>query len=452
MNGRLRARAEGTPASREDPLERVVGVRALALNAINLTVGAGIVGLPSAIASELGGWAFLAYLVCAALVVLVCLCFAEAGSRVVGAGGLYAYVREAFGPAVGAVCGIVFFVAQGCVANAAIVSLFLEMVSRFVPALRERTILSAVIIGFYGALATLHTRWLRGGLGAAVTLTVVKLLPLVLVGLGVFTLGLPAELVTGPAPDAERLGHAAVILMFAFIGIEGALSNGSEIRAPARTVPRGVFLAVAVVVALYLALHLAAQRALGPSLAGAGGNALTETAATLFGSAAGLVVTAGVLISLVAIAVGDLFSLPRIPYALGRHGVLPRMLGAVHPRFHTPHVAIGFYSALACLFALTGTFRQLAVFGVSGTLVVYLAACLGVLELRRKGVAQAGRPFVVPGGPVVPLLAALAVIGLLASLERRELWALAALVALSGGVYLARHRIAGRVSPDTDDQ
>lgn len=143
------------------------------------------------------------------------------------------------------------------------------------------------------------------------------------------------------------------------------------------------------------------------------------------------VVGVGIIISMAAIVIGDIFSLPRVPFALGRDGVLPRALARVHPVHHTPHVAIAFYCTVACVVALSGTFRQLAIIGVSGTLFVYLVTCLGVLQLRRKGIAEAGKPFVVPGGPVVPLAGSALILYLLFSLEAKELLALGVLLGVA---------------------
>lgn len=420
------------PAATGDAgLQRLLGAPALALTAINLCVGAGIVGLPSAIAAELGGYAFAAYLVCGAVIALALLCFAEAGSRIATAGGPYTYARDAFGPFIGGMTGIVFFLAQGCISNAAIMVLLLETLGNSIPALQNRAVLLVTIVVSYAALATLHIRWAKGGVGAAVGLTVAKLLPLVLVGAAILWAGLPEGLAAGPAPGATKMGHAAILLMFAFMGIEGALCTGSEIRNPARTVPRAVIAAVTVIAILYFAIHLSAERALGPELATAGGNALPLAARTLYGPWAEVVVGVGIVVSMAAIVIGDIFSLPRVPFALGRDGVLPRVLGRVHPVYHTPHVAIAVYSALACLLALSGTFRQLAIAGVSGTLFVYLMTCFSVLRLRRLGVAQAGTPFVIPGGPLVPLAASALILFLLSTLAATELLALGVLLGLA---------------------
>ena len=105
-------------------LQRIVGVRALALMIVSVTVGAGIFGMPALAARDLGAAAILAYIVCAIIMGLVALCFAEAGSRVSGTGGLYAYATASFGPLAGGMVGMLLFTANGAFANAAVAALF----------------------------------------------------------------------------------------------------------------------------------------------------------------------------------------------------------------------------------------------------------------------------------------------------------------------------------------
>src|SRR5437773_9485004 len=90
-------------------LVRAIGLRRLTASIVNVTVGAGIFVLPAIVAGFLGPAAPLAYLVCAALMALIVLCFASAGSRVSLTGGLYAYVEAAFGPFVGFLAGVLFW-------------------------------------------------------------------------------------------------------------------------------------------------------------------------------------------------------------------------------------------------------------------------------------------------------------------------------------------------------
>jgi basic amino acid/polyamine antiporter, APA family len=131
---------------------------------------------------------------------------------------------------------------------------------------------------------------------------------------------------------------------------------------------------------------------------------------------------------------------PRNPAALAERRQLPRRLAAVHPRFRTPAIAVGAYALMCAIVAVSGSFRYLVILGTSGTMVVYLICCLGVLRLRAHDVATAGPPFRVPGGPLVPLAASAIILWLLSTLARAELAAALFLVIASGGAYALQER------------
>src|SRR5690242_8287443 len=104
----------------EPTLVRAIGMRALAANVVNQIIGASIFVLPAVVAAELGTSAILAYLVCAAAIGLVALCFAEAGSRVSLTGGTYAYMETAFGPYIGFLGGALFWFFSEMLGSAAV--------------------------------------------------------------------------------------------------------------------------------------------------------------------------------------------------------------------------------------------------------------------------------------------------------------------------------------------
>jgi amino acid transporter len=107
-------------------------------------------------------------------------------------------------------------------------------------------------------------------------------------------------------------------------------------------------------------------------------------------------------------------------------------------------IALTLVAALAvcAVLALSGTFRVLATLSASGTLCIYVICCTGLLRLRARRVREEREPFVVPGGPVVPILATLTVLAVLSGLERRELLALGAMLVVAVGVASLRRRAA----------
>jgi amino acid transporter len=415
-------------------LQRIIGVRALALGMVNVTVGAGIFGLPAYAAHDLGAGAVFAYLACVVLVVLVGLCIAEAGSRVSGAGGLYAYATEAHGPFAGAVAGHMLWFGNGAAGNAAVTVLFADTVGLLVPALAPPVPRAAMMLAYYGALVVINVRGARHGVRFSQLTTVIKLVPLV----GLLVLGLPhvhaANLHVDAVPGVGALSKTSVLLFFAFLGFETALNTSGEVTAPARTVPRALLVALTMIATLYLGLQLVAQGVLGPALATAGDAPLGATARAAFGPIGGTVILVATALSTGGSTATDTLATPRVVYALGRDGVLPRQLGLVHAVYRTPSVAIVAYTVVCATLALSGTFRALATLGASGTLSLYLVCCTGVLRLRRRGVRGEKAPFVVPGGVVVPVLASVAIVAMLAGLGARDWVALGAMVTVAGGM------------------
>jgi APA family basic amino acid/polyamine antiporter len=133
----------------------------------------------------LGPAAVLAYLVCAVLVGLVGLCFAEVGSRVASPGGLYGYATESFGPVVGGVAGTLLWVANSVVPNAAVANLLVDTITTAVPA--GGALRGLFLAAIYALLAVVNIRGARSGVRLSVALAVIKIAPLVLlVAAGLF--------------------------------------------------------------------------------------------------------------------------------------------------------------------------------------------------------------------------------------------------------------------------
>ncbi len=99
---------------------------------------------------------------------------------------------------------------------------------------------------------------------------------------------------------------------------------------------------------------------------------------------------------------GMILAVPRALFAFARDGFLPAPVASVHPRFHTPHVAIAAQSALVCAFALTSTFERLVVLANLAVLVLYALCCLAAWQLRRRDVRTGGVPFRIPAAGLAP--------------------------------------------------
>lgn len=431
MNGSGDAQNEG--------LIRVIGVRALAMNVINMVVGGGIFVLPGIIAAKLGPAAILAYLVCSIAVALVFLCFAEIGSRVTRSGGAYAYIENAFGPLAGFVASMLLWFGWNVLSNAAIAVAMVEAIGIAFPLLVAPVPRTLFIIALFAFLACVNIVGVRSGVRLFVLNTIAKLVPLVLlVVVGFFAINFQHLEIT-VWPTLENVGVGALILFFAFAGAESALSSSGEIRNPQQTVPLGLALGLVSILALYVGLQLVAQGVLGAELANNPDAPLAAAAAQVFGSWGGKMLLITGVISIYATVSGDILNTPRVLFASSLDGNLPKFLSKIHPKYRTPYVSIIVFASLICAFALTGTFKPLAVVASGSILVIYLGVCFATIRLRIRDGAPSPDEFSVPGGYAVPILSCVIIGWLLLQLTPEESIGLATLCGVSVFVYAAHY-------------
>jgi amino acid transporter len=293
----------------------------------------------------------------------------------------------------------------------------------------------------YSLFMVVNVRSARHGTRLSAFLCIIKLLPLVaLVVVGAFAIH-GANLHWPTPPSATKIGESCVIVFFAFMGTEGALTASGEVINPARTVPRAIVLALTLVAALYIGLQLVTQGVLGTALTTSRAP-LVDASRALFGAWGERLMVTTIAISVIGYLAADFLSSPRTLLALAEHGQLPRALSSVHPRFGTPAASIVAYTLLCALVAWTGSFRKLVLVATSGTLILYLICCLGLLRLRAQRVETDGEPFRAPGGSFVPIAASAIIVWMLTTLEPKELSAALVLVGVSGTFYWLQRRFA----------
>jgi len=427
------AAAPGTRS--EARLVRAMGMWALAASIVNVTVGGGIFRLPAFVAGQLGGSATLAYLVCAVAMGLIVLCFAEAGSRVALTGGPYAYVEVAFGPFAGFLSGVLLWVV-GTFALSAVATLFADAVGALVPALAGTAARAVVLVATFAILGTVNVLGVRQGTAVNVVSTIAKLVPLLLLlVLGAFAVK-AANFAGIPTPAGASLARTSVVLIFAFAGVESALVPSGEVRDVARTIPRAILVAMVAITGLYIALHLVCQGILGGAL-GSSQTPLADAAAVALGPWGRMMMLVGAAVSMFGYVGGMTLAVPRALFALGRDGFLPRPLAAVHPRFHTPHVAIAVQAVVVCLLAVSSGFEKLALLANVSTLLLYAGCCLAAWQLRRRDVRAGGIPFRVPAAGVVPFVALAVIAYMLVSVTWKEWAVVAGLLAAAALIYFA---------------
>jgi basic amino acid/polyamine antiporter, APA family len=435
-----------TRPSGEAGLVRALGVWGLAASIVNITIGGGIFRAPGTmeVTGRLGAAAPLAYIVCAIAMMFVVLCFAEAGSRVALTGGPYAYVERAFGSFAGFSIGWLLWL-TGTIATAAVATIFADAAQGMI-GVSSAPIRAALLVTVFATVTAINVLGVRFGARLNFASTIAKLLPLgLLIVLGLMNLNMD-HLRWSTAPTSGDLTRASVFLIFVFAGIESALVPSGEVRDPARTVPKAVILALAIVTIVYVLVQVTAQGVLGPSLAGRTAP-LADVATALMGPFGGGLLGVAVVLSTFGYLCGMILAIPRALFAFARDGVLPRALASVHPRFHTPWIAIIVQGVLALALALSSGFEPLVILANVAVLFVFLGCAAAAWQLRRKGIRDEASVSVrpVPGSIVAPPLAAIVIVVLLTSVTRRE-WIVSIGIAALGMLLWFFAHLRGRVA------
>jgi amino acid transporter len=420
-----------TARGADSALVRAIGVWGLAAGIVNVTVGGGIFRLPTDVAAALGAAAPVAYLVCAVAMGLIVLGFAEAGSRVALTGGPYAYVEIAFGPFAGFLCGVMLWMI-GSMAVAAVAVIFAANVAQLVPAMQHPAGSAAFLIVVFALMGGINVAGVRLAASFNTAATVAKLLPLLVLLVGGAFAVRPSNLAWEHAPAVADVARTSTLLIFAFAGVESALAPSGEVKDIARTVPRAIFVALAGTTALYVGLQMVAQGVLGAELA-TSRTPLADAAGRALGAGGRTLLLVGAAVSMFGYLCGMVLAIPRALFALARDGFLPRVVAAVHPRYHTPYVAIGVQVTVACAFAITSTFERLAILANLTLLLLYAACCLAAWRLRRRGVQAGGVPFAAPGGGWAPIAACAVIAWMLTGIRAAE-WAAMAVALLAAGL------------------
>jgi amino acid transporter len=319
----------------------------------------------------------------------IAICFAEGGTRVATSGGVYGFVDTAYGPFAGFVCGLMLLISD-VLACGGVAAGLADVVASVSPASVSTFIRVAVILCVVGGIATVNVLGVARGAGLVAVTTALKLLPLVVfvvVGIGAIH---TSNFSVTVQPHAQDLGRALILALFSLVGMETALCASGEVRNPSRTIPRALGLAIVSATLLYIVIQIVAQGILGSALAHSA-VPLADAMARIHPSLRVLLLV-GSAVSMLGWIGGDILGSPRLLFAFGRDGTLPRVLGRVHDRTHAPYVAIVCYASVAVILALVGNFAELAVVSTLTMTPIYIAGCAGAWLLARRQVLQADQP------------------------------------------------------------
>ena len=398
-------------------LRRSLGFTDLLLITIGTVIGSGIYLVPSLVLRQTAGHTGLAFAVWAVagfLSLLGALTYAELGAMKPEAGGLYAYLRDAFGPLPAFLYGWASFLVIASGSIAALAVAFANYLSPLLPFRVPGPIISLVVIL---VVALINIRGTRGSATVQNWTTGAKfgvlfLLSAVLTLRGTGGAGLPTAPIEVPNGSlAAGFGAAMIGVLWAYEGWQYVTFSAGEAKDPQRTFPRAISIATFLLIVLYLMANLGYVRALGPAGVANSQRVAADAIGTILGPVAGAVVSALILVSIFSALNGLILTTPRMYYAMARDGLFFKKLTSVHPRFGTPAFAIVTLTAWGALLAASGTFSQLLTYAVFTGWIFYALGALAVMMLRRSE-PNAVRPFRVPGYPVTPILFVVAAIAL----------------------------------------
>src|SRR6202790_2417857 len=415
------------------PLVRTLRQRDLLLLFIGSVIGSGIFLTPGLILQQLRGsvgFALLVWIVGGALSLLGALTYAELSATNPEAGGLYCFIRDAFGRVAAFLYGWSLFLVIASGSVAALARAFTRYLAEIIPlSAAGATILSVVMIGVVTAVNVWGTRK-SSDLQNWTTLVKVLLIVLLsgfLLSLGHHASELPAAMGTTQNGSAlfSSFGLAMIAVLWAYEGWQFGTYSAGEVLDPQKSFPRAFLLGSLILVALYLIANVAYLVALGPAAATMS-DAIAATAATaVLGPWAGKIIALTILVSTFSATNSVILTAPRVFYAMANDNLFFKKLAEVHPRFQTPAAAIVALGVWSAVLACAGKFADL----IGGVIFIgwifYGLGAAAIFPLRRAGKGLA-IPYRVPGYPWTPLLfvlAAAAIVGnaiVVALLDRKH--------------------------------
>jgi APA family basic amino acid/polyamine antiporter len=411
-------------------LQRKLGLFPLTNIVIANMVGAGIFTTSGLLMGDLHhpGVMLVLWIVGGGIALCGALSYGELGAAIPRAGGEYAFLSRLFHPGLGFLSGWVSFFVGFSAPIAASAIGFTEYLTRAFPSLLTPGVFpgageAGIMKKFYAILLIalftfLHTRGLELGALVQNYLTALKVLLIVALVLAGFAIGKGSfSNFTAAAPYTfdfggwKTIGLSLMWIMFAYSGWNASAYVGSEVRNPARNLPRSLILGTGIVILLYAALNMFYVYAVPPgemegviSIAGlASGN--------LFGKSAETVLSVLISFALFSSLSAYIILGPRVYYSMAKDGVFFKAIADVSARTGVPSRSIILQGGIAAVMALFGTFDQLLTYMGFSLGIFPILTVLGVFKLRRTGRSVVK----LPGYPLAPafyLVAALLILTL----------------------------------------
>lgn len=340
---------------------------------------------------------------------------AELGAMMPEAGGLYVYLRRAYGPFVGFLFGwsLLAVLQTGSIAGLAAGAV--QSLEVLEPRIGEfRFLIAATMIAMLTGLNILSV---KSGARVQNVLTLAKVLGIALLVGGAFLMGQASTSNFVPTSNLPLniglLGAIGLCMTKALWAYDGWVNLGfmaGELKEPQRNLPRAIGFGIGFVIIVYAVTNAAYHFVLPMEAVQSSKSVAVDVARKLLGMKGLLAMSALTFISMAGALNSSILSAPRAYYAMAQDGRFPQAIGAVHPTFKTPYVALilqGVWSVV--LLSFWGTFETLTDNVVFVFWIFYALGAGAVIRMRQRE-PHTHRPYRVVGYPVVPLVFILAAV------------------------------------------
>jgi basic amino acid/polyamine antiporter, APA family len=388
---------------------------------VGTIIGSGILLVPAEMMQAVGSarLVYLAWIVGGVLSLAGAITYAELGAMKPQAGGEYIYIRDAYGPMPAFLYAWTWFAIAKPASIATLTTGLVRILGTF-PALDllNHVGIAAPLPISYGQLVAIAAAALMTGLNYIgikragdfqVVFTLLKIVIIVAVALLAFTASSGtwhnfATMFAGARGGFAGFMAALIAALWAYDGWNDLNMVSGEIRDPGRAIPVALIVGVGVVAVLYMLTNAAVQYVLPAASIAASQRPASDATAAAVGAWGAAIVSAGMALSILVSLNGTIMSGARVPYAMSRDGYFFKAMAEVHPRYHTPAVALIVQLMLSiALLLFAGSFRQLFSLAIFAEWLFYMISASTVFVLRRKE-PDAPRPYHTWGYPVVPAL------------------------------------------------
>jgi len=401
-------------------LPRILSLWDVVMIVIGGIVGSGIFLSPSEIAASVPAPVLMmaVWVVGGMFSFFGAVAFAELGAAMPEAGGIYVFLREAYGPLLSFLFGWTLFLV---IDSGSIATLAVAFSHNILPRLVDmapltKKLLSAAFVVFLGIVNFVGLKW---GSKLQNWTTYLKTAAIVIIvsAVFVFTKGhgaLKNFVEPGPGPFNLPLlgafGIGLVASLWAYKGWEAATYSAGEVKNPQKNLPMGILIGTIAVIVLYILANLAYLYIMPVGkIAASEGRVALDVMQIVSGPFLAVVITVFILFSILGAANQNMLTSPRVYFAMARDGMFFKKIAEVHPKFLTPHISIIAITVWATLLTLTGTFNQLFTYVIFGEWIFFGMTVASVIVLRKKR-PDLERPYKTWGYPVTPIIFVLAAV------------------------------------------